>query len=197
MIPITGNKYSFTDFKNAVKLSLQNRKHRQIGTSEHKEAAVLILLFEKNNKPHLLVTKRSEKVAVHKGQMSLPGGSIDPEDGDILETAFRETEEETGVHRSKIEILGRFDDYLTITGFHIASFVGCTDYPVEYNFNIDEIVDHVEVPVEIFSKHDDVEFDTYNFRGTDIIIYRYIFSGNTIWGLTSMIVTDFVQKIIS
>jgi 8-oxo-dGTP pyrophosphatase MutT (NUDIX family) len=196
MIPITGNNYNFNEFKNSVKLSLQERSHRQIGSSEHKEAAVLILLFEKNNTPHVLVTKRSEKVAVHKGQMSLPGGSIDPEDADIMETAFRETEEETGVDRSKIEIIGRFDDYISITGFHIAAFVGCTDYPVEYTFNIDEIVDHVEVPLEIFSTHDGLEFDSYNFHGTDIIIYRYIYSDNLIWGLTSMIVTDFVQKII-
>jgi 8-oxo-dGTP pyrophosphatase MutT (NUDIX family) len=196
MIPISGNNYSFSEFINAVKSALQERTHRKIGPSDHKEAAVLILLFEKNNSPHVLVTKRSEKVAVHKGQMSLPGGSIDPTDKDITETALRETEEETGIHRSKIEILGRFDDYITITGFHIASFVGYTGYPVDYTFNADEIVDHVEVPLETFTMHEGVDFDKYNYRGTDIISYRYIFNGNTIWGLTSMMLTDFVQKII-
>jgi 8-oxo-dGTP pyrophosphatase MutT (NUDIX family) len=196
MISLSGKNFDFTEFKNSVKSALQNRTPRQVAPNEHKEAAVLILMFEKDNSPHILVTKRSEKVATHKGQMSLPGGSLDQEDADIQETIFRETEEETGIHRSKIEIIGRFDEYLSISGFHITVFIGCTGYPVEYNFNIDEIVDHVEVPLEIFTKHEGLEFDTYAFFGGNQKIYRYMYKGNMIWGLTSIIVTEFVEKII-
>jgi 8-oxo-dGTP pyrophosphatase MutT (NUDIX family) len=196
MIPLSGENFTFTEFKNSVKVLLQERTCRKIETAGYRQSAVLILLFEKNRSPHVLITKRSEKVAVHKGQMSLPGGSLDPKDSNLTETALRETEEETGIARSKIEIIGRFDDYISITGFNVAVYAGCMQYPVEYAFNKDEIDDYVEVPLEIFTRQEGLEFDSYTYYGTEIKSYRYIFNGNKIWGLTSMIVTDFVQKII-
>jgi len=100
----------------------------------YKLSAVMMLIMEKNGEPHLLLTKRSDLVRTHKGEISLPGGKKDLIDENILETAFRETFEEVGVLREEISYLGQFDDYLSIFGYHISTFVGMINYPFEYNF---------------------------------------------------------------
>jgi phosphoesterase RecJ-like protein len=86
-------------------------------------AAVLILLRERNDALEVLLTRRSQDVEHHKGQVSFPGGAIE-KDETPLHAALRETEEEIGVPASAVEILGGVDEYVTITGFHITPFVG-------------------------------------------------------------------------
>ena len=90
-----------------------------------KSSAVMILLLNKNNIPHLLFTKRTDLVEHHKGQVSFPGGVYDPSDESLLFTAERETFEEIGIRSDAIHVLGELDDFLTVTGFAISPFVGC------------------------------------------------------------------------
>ena len=92
--------------------------------STAKKSAVMCLFFEKNKKTFVLLTKRSEHLAHHAGEISFPGGSIEKEDKDSLNTALRETFEEVGILQNDIKVIGRLDDYITGTGFHIKTFVG-------------------------------------------------------------------------
>src|SRR5262245_56549999 len=89
-----------------------------------KPAAVLVPFLEKEGETYLLFTRRTESVRDHKGQISFPGGARDPGDPSLRETALRETEEEIGVPRHAVEVLGELDDYVTVTNYMITPYVG-------------------------------------------------------------------------
>lgn len=87
-------------------------------------AAVLILLRDEPGGAEVLLTRRSNSVKDHKGQVSLPGGVVEPHDADTLHAALRESAEEVGLDPARVRVLGRLDDYTTITGYHVTPWVG-------------------------------------------------------------------------
>lgn len=189
------NDNDFTIFKDELKERLTNRIARKIDPSGFVKSAVMILLMNINNSPGVLLTKRSEKVKTHKGQISLPGGACDDEDGDILHTAYRETFEEVGIPCEKIELIGQFDDYISITNFHLASFVGAVEFPAEYSFSDDEIDDYVEAPISIFINGEYDRIEKFHHLGRDFKVYYYLYNNFDIWGLTARVLTDFALKV--
>jgi len=186
----------FTQFKDIVRSRLLNRKPRILEYPGYMPAAVMILFMIKDGETHVLLTRRSDKVKTHKGEMSFPGGGYDDKDGDILATAYRETEEEVGISKEQIEYLGRFDDYISIFGFHVTPLVGAIEYPVSYVFNEDEIDDYTEAPISLFveRKYDKIQYVTYNDR--QYKVYHYFYEDHEIWGLTARILTDFAEEIL-
>lgn len=86
-------------------------------------SAVLIALRDGASGPEVLLTQRSDDVRDHKGQVSFPGGVVEADDADVVATALREAAEEVGLDPSAPVLLGRLDDYVTITGYHIAPVV--------------------------------------------------------------------------
>ena len=101
-----------------------------------RQAAVLLPLFRNATDYHLLFTKRTETVRQHKGQVSFPGGSFEPADGDLQTTALRESYEEVGIQPEHVTILGRLDDLATFsTSFTISPFVGLIPYPYPFRPN--------------------------------------------------------------
>jgi len=189
------NDNDFEEFKIELQKRLNVRAIRNINEPSLKPSAVKMILMNKNNEPHVLLTKRSEKVTSHKGQISFPGGTFDKKDGDIIVTAFRETFEEVGIPREKIEFLGRFDDYFSIAGFHVACFIGAIEYPFAYSFSTDEIDDYVEAPLSIFAEKKYDRTEVYNYQGREVTVYFYNYEGHEIWGLTARILTDFGEII--
>lgn len=187
---------NFNDFKHTIRTRLEERETRILENPGYRAAAVLILFIEIDSEPCILVTRRTHKVSTHKGEMSLPGGGYDETDTDILETALRETHEETGIPPEDIEILGRFDDYISIFGFHVAVFAGAADYPCSYNFNSDEISGYVEAPFRLFAERRYDRVQHYPHEGKNYRIYHYMYNGYEIWGLTARILTDFAEELI-
>jgi 8-oxo-dGTP pyrophosphatase MutT (NUDIX family) len=187
----------FREFKEELGKRLDVRETRNVENPGFKRSAVKVLLLEKDGAPHVLLTKRSDKVATHKGQISFPGGGFDEKDGEIINTAFRETFEETGIRREDIEYIGRFDDYVSIFGFHVSCFVGAIAHPYEYSFNEGEIDDYVEAPLSIFVNRQYDHVDYYNHEGRDYKIYHYLYGGFEIWGLTARILTDFATEVVA
>ena len=86
-------------------------------------AAVLVPLIDHAGQPTVLLTRRTGHLANHPGQVSFPGGHSEPGDGSLEETAIRETQEETGIERHHIDVVGRLDDYETRTGFRVTPVV--------------------------------------------------------------------------
>jgi 8-oxo-dGTP pyrophosphatase MutT (NUDIX family) len=117
----------------------------------YRRSAVLIPLFEAKGEFRLLFTKRTTKVEAHKGQISFPGGRTDRGDKSPEETALREAEEEIGLRREDVTMLGRIDDAVTLTSNYIVHpFVGLIPHPYYFRINPGEVDRILEVPLEIF-----------------------------------------------
>ncbi|HYM01980.1 MAG TPA: CoA pyrophosphatase, partial [Stellaceae bacterium] len=110
-------------------------------------AAVLVPLVMQSDGLTVLLTQRTAHLAAHAGQVSFPGGSVEPDDQDSIDTALRETEEEVGLPRDHVEVVGRLDTYLTSTGFEITPVVGLVRAPYPIKPDPFEVAEAFEVPL--------------------------------------------------
>lgn len=191
----SADNYSFKSFKKHIKEQLSSREKRIIDYPEYRKAAVMILFMENNGSPHVLLTQRTDRVSTHKGQVSFPGGGYDSTDRDFLETALRETKEEVGINPESIELLGEFDEYMSISGFHVHVFAGALNMVQEYNMCRDEIDCILEVPFSLFCREKYSSHEQIHFNGMDYELYYYNYGSSVIWGMTARILTDFGRKI--
>ena len=119
-----------------IRSAYDGQKKRVLPTAQTTQAAVLIPLFLKDQKIHILLTKRTESVRTHKGQIAFPGGARDADDPDLQSTALRETEEEIGIPFTSVEILAETNPMVTPTQFHVTPFIGIVPYPFELKINL-------------------------------------------------------------
>jgi len=177
-----------------LKNALQQRQIVRINDPTMKVSAVLVPVFLKNGQYHLLFIQRTERVKYHKGQISFPGGAYEKKDGTILNAALREAEEEIGLARQDVQLLGELDDALTATSNYVISpFVGLIPYP--YNFKPDkwETEELLEVPIaDLLDKNCFSEGMTEQ-NGQQVETYFYRFGSRTIWGATAKILKQFLE----
>jgi 8-oxo-dGTP pyrophosphatase MutT (NUDIX family) len=160
-------------------------------------AAVLIPLFKKNGQIHLFVTRRTEKVAYHKKQISFPGGRQDPGE-DLLTTALREAQEEMGIEPKDVTLLGELDDVCTFSSpFCISPFVGLLPYPYPFRINREEIEDIIEIPLAALRDEKKFREEVRQRNGHPYPVYFYEFQGQTIWGATAGILKQLVDLIFA
>jgi 8-oxo-dGTP pyrophosphatase MutT (NUDIX family) len=181
-----------------IKDVLNSRRHRVIQdvNGGYTRAAVLIPLFQKDSEYQVLFTKRTHKVENHRGQISFPGGRVDEGDGSLQETALREANEEIGLLREDVTILGQIDDATTLSSnFIIHSFVGLIPYPYNFRINPQEVKRLIQVPFRVFlgdsPLHD--SDDTVEYEGARYRTPTYTFQGDVIWGATARIMEDFLR----
>jgi 8-oxo-dGTP pyrophosphatase MutT (NUDIX family) len=174
---------------------LQSREQKSFiyKQSISRPAAVLIPLFFKNRQAHLLFTKRTSKVATHKGQISFPGGSKDDTDPDLKFTALRETEEEVGIFSYDIKVLGMTDIFLTNTDFLVTPFAGWFNYPYDFNINKDEIERLIEVPLAHLLQEEVFSIRPVERDGVKWNVHYYNFNGDIIWGVTGFLLSNFLS----
>ncbi len=168
------------------------RRKNDLPTDGMVIAAVLIALFNKDSEPHVLLTKRSDHVEHHKGEISFPGGKMDYTDPDLVSCALRETEEEVGVQREDVQILGEMDDFYTVaTNYLVVPFVGVIPYPYEFRPSPWEIEEVLSVPLRVFFDPALVAHDTWTVHGKPLRMTFYHWKGHTIWGATARILENF------
>jgi 8-oxo-dGTP pyrophosphatase MutT (NUDIX family) len=185
----------FNAFKKLISDKLSSRKKRSINFPEYRKSAVMILFMEKDESPYVILTLRTDKVSTHKGQVSFPGGGYDSSDKDFLETALRETMEEVGIAPEDIEVLGEFDEYISIMGYHVYVFVGALGKTHEYVVCRDEIDEMLEVPFSLFYNEEYTKCEKITHQGKEFDVYFYDYGKTTIWGMTARILTDFSRKV--
>lgn len=157
-----------------------------------RDAGVLVVLFDVGAEAHLVLTKRSQLVAHHKGEVSLPGGRFEPGDGDLLGAALRETEEEIAIPRTALEVLGPLDDVHTMaSGFTVSPWVAhhAGGRP-EMVAEVTEIAHIMEVPLA-----DILRADRRIPAEPDIATLRYPLMGEDVWGLTARILRTFSEVV--
>jgi len=156
-------------------------------------AAVLIPLFKKDGEYHVLLTRRTDKVGTHKGQISFPGGKRD-EGEDLLSTALREAKEEMGIAEKDVRILGELDDMCTFSSdFCIAPFVGLIPYPYSFQINRYEIEEIIEVPLSLFLDEAKFREELLSRNGELVPVYFYQHNEHTIWGATARILKQLMD----
>lgn len=110
-------------------------------------AAVLVPLVRRAEGITILLTQRTSHLANHAGQISFPGGRLEEQDADAVAAALRESEEEIGLDRRTVKILGRLDDYVTVTGFQVMPVVGVVAPPLELVPDPFEVAEIFELPL--------------------------------------------------
>ncbi|MFC2062605.1 NUDIX hydrolase [Chloroflexota bacterium] len=179
--------------KSELKQLLSQRQKRRVVDVSRVPAAVLVPLYFREGEDYLLLTKRTQEVREHKGQVSFPGGTYQDEDADLLETALRECTEEIGLVPDVVEILGELDDTVSITSnYVITSFVGLIPWPYRFLVNSGEIERLIEVPVAEL-RGGACRREVKVTDGRAVTSYSYHYQGEVIWGATARILTQLLD----
>ncbi len=179
------------DLRNQIRSTLSALQARAISSGYDREAAVLMPVFERDQEPYFLLTLRTDEVETHKGQISFPGGMRHGNES-LEVTALRETWEEIGIGEARIEILGRFHDYLASTDYRVVPFVGYVRSPFPVVPQPTEVAEVLMVPFSIFLDPSRLRTEKMMRRGKLIDVYFYSYDSRQIWGLTARIIRDFL-----
>jgi 8-oxo-dGTP pyrophosphatase MutT (NUDIX family) len=160
------------------------------------EAAVLIPIIARPD-PTILFTQRTATLARHSGQVSFPGGRRDASDLSPLETALRETQEETGIAPSFIKVAGYLPRYRTGTGYDISPVVGVLATGFTLMPNPQEVADTFEVPLALFLDPANRKVETRVWGARERRFYVFTHNDRAIWGATAAILVDFAARLTS
>lgn len=174
---------------------LPRRPRLALDRSDLVSAAVLLPITERDDRPHVLFTKKSAAVPHHKGQFSFPGGVVDQRDASRVETALREAWEEIRLPATAVEVLGMLDDTETrATPFIITPVVGVVSERVDYVPDGREIERVLEVPLDVLSDPAIFRAETWVRDGEAHEVYFYqVSADDLIWGATARIVRQFLE----
>ena len=148
-------------------------------------AAVLVGLIERNEVMTVLLTRRTESLSSHGGQISFPGGRVEPNDGGPVQTALRETEEEIGLTSAAIEVVGRLADYVVGTGYLVSPIVGLIEPPFALKPQAGEVAEVFEAPLDYVLNPENIERHSRQYEGTERFFFAITWDDHYIWGATA------------
>ncbi len=157
-------------------------------------AAVLVPIIL-HDEPSLLLTRRTAHLKSHAGQVSFPGGRIDPEDRDAEAAALREADEEIGLNPAKVEIVGRMDDYVTGTGYVITPVLGLLPPGLTYRASPHEVDAIFEFPFSVLLDPDAPRRQKQHVRGVWREYWVWPHPDHFIWGATAAIMVHLAGKL--
>ena len=164
-----------------------------------RKAAVLVPVIEINGELHLLLTQRPTHLRAHPGQISFPGGKVEESDSSISMTALREAEEEIGLMRDNVEVIGVFPAHNTFTGFEITPIVGVIKSPFELVLDPGEVADCFTVPLSFLMQTENRHQRRFVRKGQDHTVFFIPYhDGNQerfIWGATAAIIDLFCRHL--
>lgn len=149
------------------------------------QAAVLIPLLLKSEGLSVLLTQRTDHLHDHAGQISFPGGRMDPGDSSPSDTALRESEEEIGLDRQGVEIIGHLPQYLTVSGYSVTPVVGFVKPQAEYVLDAFEVADVFEVPLHFLMDPANHQVRVWESDQGSRLFYSMPYENRFIWGATA------------
>jgi len=174
--------------------SLQQPSHHY-QQSKTRQAAVLIPLIVTEQGLQVLLTKRSIHLKHHAGQVSFPGGKVEPNDKTIIDTALREAHEEIGLAPELVNIIGQLHPYQVRTGFSITPIVGVIENPPVFIQDDNEVAEIFQVPLQYFIKNEYQLKINILVKGKPHPVYFTPYKHYNIWGATSAMLVDLINHI--
>jgi 8-oxo-dGTP pyrophosphatase MutT (NUDIX family) len=159
-------------------------------------ASVLVPLLDDGGELGVLLTQRSDSLRVHAGQISLPGGSRDPADRDAIDTALREAEEEVGLRRQHVEVIGLLDDYPTGTGFRVTPVVGLIGAGAEPQADGIETTALLRVPLAYLLEPSHYREGSFVREGIELPFLEITWQEHRIWGATAGMLRNLCDKLL-
>jgi 8-oxo-dGTP pyrophosphatase MutT (NUDIX family) len=159
------------------------------------DAAVMVPLVQRPEGVQVLLTQRTAHLSDHAGQISFPGGRVEAQDATREETALRETEEEIGLARTLVRVLGRLPEYEIPSGFRITPVVGWIEPPFDLALDAFEVASAFEAPLAHFLDPLRYERREYRFRGRHRHYMAVPYEGRYIWGATAGMLYSFAQML--
>ncbi|MFY9398982.1 MAG: CoA pyrophosphatase [Desulfomonilia bacterium] len=180
--------------KRHIRAVLHGRQRRLIPRDNLRLSAVLLPLCFEESGTTVIVTKRSMTVEHHRGEISFPGGRVEPDDPDLIFTALREAHEEIGLEKEDVEVLGILDDHISLMGYHMTPVVGAIPWPYEFTINTEsEVLLRVSLASAL---RDDVWMaEQSSFLGHPVHIYYLEIDGGVLWGASARIFKNFVDLV--
>ncbi len=159
-----------------------------------RQASVLLALVRRSNIWYAIFTKRTDHLKHHAGQISFPGGVVEPDDRSLSDTALRETHEEIGIIPNCVHILGQLPPFPTLTGFHITPIVGLIDEDCVLIKNDNEVAEIFEAPLAFFFNPDNRAFNQLVYQGKAREFVEFQYKEHRIWGATAGILYALQQR---
>lgn len=170
---------------------------REDGSEAHTltPAAVLFPIVLREEAPTVLLTQRTAHLKDHPGQISFPGGRVEESDVNAVATALRETEEEIGLSRRCVEIVGFLPEYRTGTGFSVTPVVGFVSPPFEVLTDSYEVESVFEVPLAFLLDAANHKRHSMQYRGRLRTFYAMPYGDRFIWGATAGMIRSLYERI--
>jgi 8-oxo-dGTP pyrophosphatase MutT (NUDIX family) len=157
-------------------------------------AAVLVGVVDRPE-PTVILTERPKTMRKHPGQISFPGGRIDPEDDGPVAAALREAQEEIGLAPKQVDVIGTADLYRTITGFEVTPVIGVVPPGLSLTPSADEVESMFEAPLRHLLDPARQETRTVEFRGRERCYYEIEWEGRRIWGATAAMIVNLSRRL--
>ncbi|MEJ7925314.1 CoA pyrophosphatase [Sphingobium sp. AN641] len=157
-------------------------------------AAVLLAITDRPE-PGLILTQRASTLRQHAGQVAFPGGRVDESDADEIAAALREADEEIGLPRDQVHVIGTFDRYHTFTGFDIIPVIGVVPPDLPLLAQVDEVEDWFEPPLAFLLDPLNHARRSIHYEGKDRHYYEIMWNGRRIWGITAAILVNLSRRL--
>jgi 8-oxo-dGTP pyrophosphatase MutT (NUDIX family) len=161
-----------------------------------RDGGVMILVYPHDCLWHTVFIKRTEYDGIHSGQVSFPGGIYEDQDITLVNTALRETREETGLPVSAVTVIGQLSSLLIpVSHVNVHTFVGRVEYRPAFRHDPAEVQYLIEVSLEELLNEEHHKTGTMTVLGRDITVPYFDIQGNRIWGATAMILSEFLEVV--
>lgn len=166
-----------------------------VGDDELTPASVLFPIVLRQGEPSVLLTQRTAHLKDHPGQISFPGGRVEPEDDSPAATALREAQEEIGLAAQHVEILGYLPEYRTGTGFRVTPVVALVKPPFILRPEPDEVAEIFEVPFSFLMDEANHQRHSAHYRGKLRHYFALPYGERFIWGATAGIIVTLARAL--